>query len=167
MIKITVPSGKQYDAEITTGKSHIINNQNVAPDIVEWNNGLLHILLDNKSYTAELISHDKESRTLELRINQKTVTLYYQDKYDQLLHDLGMDEALSQKATDLRAPMPGLVVEVAVSEGDEVKKGDKILVLEAMKMENILKAASDGTVKKINVDKSNAVEKNQVLIEFH
>ena len=62
--------------------------------------------------------------------------------------------------------MPGLVLDIRVVEGDAVKKGDPILVLEAMKMENIIKSPTDGIVKKINVKKGVAVEKSQVLIHF-
>ena len=77
-----------------------------------------------------------------------------------------MDALHAKKAADLKAPMPGLVVEVSVSEGQEIKKGDKLVVLEAMKMENILKSPADGVVKKVNVKKGNTVEKNEVLILF-
>ena len=62
--------------------------------------------------------------------------------------------------------MPGLVLDILVKVGDEVKKGDPLMILEAMKMENILKSASDGVIKKINVEKKQAVEKGQVLINF-
>ena len=57
-------------------------------------------------------------------------------------------------------------MEVSVTEGQELKKGDKVLVLEAMKMENILKAPDDAVVKKVHVAKGNTVEKNAVLITF-
>ena len=62
--------------------------------------------------------------------------------------------------------MPGLVIEARVKVGDVVKKGGAVIVLEAMKMENILKSPSDGVVKKITVEKGAVVEKNQVLVIF-
>ena len=83
-----------------------------------------------------------------------------------LLEQLGMNNANSAKVNDLKAPMPGLVVAIKVNVGDTVKKGDTILILEAMKMENILKAAGEGTVKAIRVSTKQNVEKNQVMIEF-
>ena len=64
------------------------------------------------------------------------------------------------------APMPGLILDVVVSEGDEVEKGDKLLVLEAMKMENILKSPEDGSIKKIKVRKGKVVEKNDMLVSI-
>jgi biotin carboxyl carrier protein len=83
-----------------------------------------------------------------------------------LLKSLGFDDLNAKKVNEIKAPMPGLVLDVRVSEGDTVKKGDAILVLEAMKMENIIKSPTDGIIKKINVKKGVAVEKNQVLINF-
>ena len=63
-------------------------------------------------------------------------------------------------------PMPGMVLNVLVKEGDAVKKGDELLVLEAMKMENNIKAPGDGIVSEISVKSGDKVEKNQILIRF-
>ena len=82
------------------------------------------------------------------------------------MHSLGMDNVASSKVNQIKAPMPGMVLNVLVNEGTEVKKGDVLLVLEAMKMENMLKSPTDGVIKKIAVQKGNAVEKNQLLIQF-
>jgi biotin carboxyl carrier protein len=62
--------------------------------------------------------------------------------------------------------MPGLIVDVGVEVGQDVKKGDKLLVLNAMKMENIIKAPADGKVRQVLVNNGQNVEKNQVLIQF-
>jgi biotin carboxyl carrier protein len=67
---------------------------------------------------------------------------------------------------ELKAPMPGLVVDFLVEIGQEVQTGDKLMILEAMKMENVIKASGQGIVKKINVIKGQSVEKSQILIEF-
>lgn len=68
--------------------------------------------------------------------------------------------------TTLKAPMPGLVVRVAVEEGAKVEAGSPLVVLEAMKMENELRAASAGTVKAIHIQPGTAVEKGALLVEF-
>ena len=144
----------------------IIDGKPGNPDIKVIGPGVFSILLNNRSFVAEVLKADRSAKTFTIRVNSNTYMLQVTDKYDRLLHDLGMDAASSSKATDLKAPMPGLVVDVSISEGMDVRKGDKLIVLEAMKMENILKAAADGKVKKINVVKGNTVEKNAVLIQF-
>jgi biotin carboxyl carrier protein len=80
--------------------------------------------------------------------------------------DLGMDKLAAVGVQEVKAPMPGMVLNIIVSTGDEVKKGDALLVLEAMKMENIIKSPRDGKVKTVKAIKGTAVEKNQSLIVF-
>jgi len=62
--------------------------------------------------------------------------------------------------------MPGLIIDLKIKAGDTVKSGDQLLILEAMKMENIIKSPGDGIVKFIKVKKGDSVEKGQVLLEF-
>lgn len=125
-----------------------------------------HVLRENKSYEVEIVKADPAAKTVTVKVNGHNYPLEIKDKYDELLHSLGMDKVGSVKVNELKAPMPGLVLDIVVSEGQAVKKGDPIVVLEAMKMENILKSPADVTVKKIAVKKGTAVEKNQVLILF-
>jgi propionyl-CoA carboxylase alpha chain len=63
-------------------------------------------------------------------------------------------------------PMPGLVVSIAVKEGQEVKAGETVAVVEAMKMENVLRAEIDGTVKKINAKPGDSLAVDAVILEF-
>ncbi len=80
---------------------------------------------------------------------------------------MGIDITAGKKVNYIKAPMPGLVLNVAVAEGQAIKKGDPILVLEAMKMENVIKAPADGAIRKISVNKGDKVEKNQVMVSLH
>src|SRR5262249_51720501 len=125
-----------------------------------------HVLFNNTSYTIDLVKLNSEERSMVVRVNAVKFTLQLKDKYDELLHNLGLDNLVSKKVNDIKAPMPGMVLNILVKEGDSVKKGDALLILEAMKMENILKSPSDGTIKKIAAVKGTAVEKNQLLIQF-
>jgi biotin carboxyl carrier protein len=125
-----------------------------------------HVLHNNKSYTVELIHFDKDEKQCTLLVNNKEMNVSIEDRFDALLHQLGMDNMNSQKVNEVKAPMPGLVLNVLVKPGEEVAKGDGLLVLEAMKMENIIKSPTDGVIKSVEVEQSNAVEKNQVLIKF-
>ncbi len=144
-----------------------LDDKKLKPDIFEVRDGVFHVIINNRSYNAELVQHNPEEKTFSIRVNNNIYSVLLQDKYDELLKELGLDSQSSRRAADLKAPMPGLVVEVAVAEGQEVKKGDKLIVLEAMKMENILKASADATVKKVNAVKGRTVEKNETLIVFN
>jgi propionyl-CoA carboxylase alpha chain len=73
---------------------------------------------------------------------------------------------LSDSEKSVRCPMPGLVVSVAVAEGQEIKSGETLAVVEAMKMENILRAERDGTIKKIRVKPGDSVAVDAVIMEF-
>lgn len=125
-----------------------------------------NVLLNHKSYNVTVVDADHDARTFTLRVNSNEYVLEAKDRFDLLLEELGMEDLAGSAVNDLKAPMPGLVLKIHVEAGVVVKKGDPLLVLEAMKMENILKAESDATVKAIHTETSKAVEKNQVLIEF-
>ena len=73
---------------------------------------------------------------------------------------------LSGSEKSIRCPMPGLVVSIAVSEGQEVKAGETLAVIEAMKMENILRAERDGIIKKVHVKPRDSVAVDAVIMEF-
>jgi biotin carboxyl carrier protein len=125
-----------------------------------------HLIFDNASFYAEVLNFDEDGNALSLLINGKKVDCSFKTERDLLLQKLGLSGLQNKKLDVLKAPMPGLVVEINVNVGDDIDKGDAILVLEAMKMENIIKAPLAGKVKKINIAPKQAVEKNQVLIEF-
>ena len=153
--------------EIKPGKSagiFFLNGEEIKIDLVKLKEGSFHVLQKNKSYNVEVVNSNQDEKIFELNVNGNNYTVQLKDRYDELLHQLGMDEMTSHKVNDLKAPMPGLVVTVHVSEGQAVKNGDALVTLEAMKMENVLKASADATVKKIAVKKGQAVEKNEVLI---
>lgn len=166
MYKITINNKETFEVHKEKNNSFRINDREVSPDMVEVRNGMFHVIIDNRSFTAEVVSHNKDEKQFQIRVNHNLYSLKVHDRYDVLLKELGLDALQSKKVSDLKAPMPGLVVDVAVSEGQEVKQGDKLLVLEAMKMENILKSPADAVVKQIKVKKGNTVEKNEILILF-
>ncbi len=145
----------------------LLNGTPFTWDLLPLNATSFHILKDGKSYTAELLEQDPAApKTLRIKINGNVHTLQVQDRMDLLLESLGMGEALVQKINDIKAPMPGLILDIKVQPGQEVKKGDPVLILEAMKMENIIKSPGDGVVSAVKVNVKQNVEKNQVLIVF-
>tara|TARA_B100001093_G_scaffold122138_1_gene114888 strand:- start:3220 stop:3723 length:504 start_codon:yes stop_codon:yes gene_type:complete len=125
-----------------------------------------HVLYKHGSYKVKMVHFDKENKTCVIQVNSNEYVVTLEDRFDALLHQLGMDNINNQKVNELKAPMPGLVLSIMVQPGDSIVKGDGLMVLEAMKMENIIRTPADGIVKSLEVEKSDAVEKNQVLIKF-
>jgi len=125
-----------------------------------------HILLNGKSHIAELIGADYAGKSFDFRINGSNYTVKLADRFDQLVEKLGLSKQGTTKIKEIKAPMPGLVLELHISEGQEVTRGQSLLILEAMKMENIIKSPGEGTIKRILIDKGKPVDKNQLLIEF-
>lgn len=73
----------------------------------------------------------------------------------------------SNSATSVKSPLPGNIMQVYVKEGDQIKKGDKLLMYEAMKMENVILAETEGTVKSIKVQAGDVVQQDDVLLEIN
>jgi biotin carboxyl carrier protein len=143
-----------------------INEKPFACDVISPGSKRFHVLRDNRSYEVEIVEADTTAKTMLIKVNGHSYPLTIADKFDELLHNMGLDKIAGVKINNLKAPMPGLVLNVVVEEGQQIKKGDPVIVLEAMKMENILKSPADLTVKKIMVKKGVAVEKGQVLVSF-
>jgi biotin carboxyl carrier protein len=166
MLKVKVNNQKEHSIVLADVNSGTIDGKAFAWDVIEVKDGSFHVIKDNRSYNVEVIKSDAAEKSFLVSVNGNKYQLNVKDKFDELLKSLGFDDLSAKKVNEIKAPMPGLVLDIRVSEGDTVKKGDPILVLEAMKMENIIKSPTDGTIKKINVKKGLAVEKNQVLINF-
>ena len=157
---------KEFNIEIDTNKEGTINGEPFKLDMLELEKERFHIIRNNKSYNAEVISFDADEKTFKIKVNGNQYQVAMKDKFDLLLQSMGMDSLNSKKVNELKAPMPGLVLDIRVNVGDQIKKGEPLIVLEAMKMENVLKAVADVTIKKIGVEKGQAVEKNQLLLQF-
>lgn len=143
-----------------------VNGNPVNPDWVKTGERTYHAIIENQSLTIELGAVDETGKLLTVLVNGVKYQVALQNQYDALLKQLGMDKLATGKVNLIKAPMPGMVLRIDVKAGDEVKKGDALLVLEAMKMENVIKAAGDGVVKKVVAVERSAVDKGQVLVEF-
>ncbi len=154
-------------AKVNNKFDFVLDGNEKELDIIEVKSGIFHIIKDSKSYNAEVLKTNKEEKSFVIRVNGNKYTIQLKDKYDELLEKLGLSNASSAKVKEVKAPMPGLVVDVRVKVGEEVKKGDALVVLQAMKMENILKCPTDASIKKIHIKKDDTIEKNQLLISFN
>jgi len=143
-----------------------VNDKDFSLDVIETKPNTFNIISDNKSYNVELVDFNKLEKKMDIKINSKVFTTEILEDLDLLLKELGMDSALSAKVNEIKAPMPGLVLDIIAEAGQEVKVGDTILILEAMKMENNIKSPTDGVIKEIKCAKGNSVEKNDILVLF-
>jgi biotin carboxyl carrier protein len=164
MHKVTV---HDQTFEVLSEKNTLtVNGQPLDWDVVAVGPNAFHILYEGRSYNAEILSADAETKSFTIRLNGRTYPAQVKDRFDLLLDQLGMGQAAGSKLAQIKAPMPGLIVDIRVQPGQTVAKGDTVLILEAMKMENVIKAPGDATVKAVRVQPRENVEKNQVLVEF-
>ncbi len=165
MLKTTINNKSNFAVDQVDGQ-WIINDSPAALDIQVQPNGLISVLLDNKSYTATVEKVDTKAKELVLKIDGQPYTVAIKEPIDQLLSSMGLDLKAMQKIEPVKAPMPGMVLKVLVEPGQQINKGDGLLILEAMKMENVLKATGPATVKAIKINERTAVEKGTILIEL-
>jgi len=165
MLKIKVNSKFNYEVESDNGDL-TVNGRAIDTDLVRIDNRTFHIIHKGKSYHTELVSINRDDKTCVVKVGTNIYSMQITDQYDELLHQLGMDNLTANKISEIKAPMPGLVIRILASEGDQVEKGGNLFVLEAMKMENIIKAVSDVKIKTVKVKAGDKVEKNQVVMVF-
>jgi acetyl/propionyl-CoA carboxylase alpha subunit len=167
MLKVTV-NDKVHNVEFTSNDKcrGLLNGEEFTWSPVPLGKDVFHVLKDNKSFTLEVLAHDPSAKTFRIRVNGNTYSLKVNDRYDDLLRALGFESGGEGAIKEIKAPMPGLVLDILVKEGDLLAKGVPMMVLEAMKMENLLKSPMEAEVKKIHVKKGQVVEKNQILLSF-
>ncbi|MEZ4923145.1 MAG: acetyl-CoA carboxylase biotin carboxyl carrier protein subunit [Crocinitomicaceae bacterium] len=144
----------------------LLDEKNSALRIDSLHQGVYKIITGGKEHVIEVLAVDLDTKTMSIRHLHNVYDIAFKNDLDRVLDSMGIKRSSDNVNTDIKAPMPGKVINVVVKEGDKVEKGDAILILEAMKMENVLKAEIDCSIKKVHVSSSENVEKNQVLIEL-
>lgn len=144
------------------GKELIISKEDIE-NIKTHDQGSRIISYQDKLFEISNTDGKKEGR---ITINHNKFDYHILDKYDQVVEELGMDTVKEVKSTNIYAPMPGLILDIAVKVNEEVEEGQIVLILEAMKMENVIRASGKGTVRKILFDLNDKVEKGQLIIEI-
>lgn len=165
MLQLTINDKRTFAAEQEEGK-WILDGKPADWDASRQPNGLVSVLLNGKSYTAIVEKVDRAAKEVWIRVDGQVYRTSIKEPIDQLLANMGLDMKALKKAEPVKAPMPGLVLKVLVEPGQQINKGDGLVILEAMKMENILKATAPATVKAIKVTERTAVDKGAVLIEL-
>ncbi|MBD3380771.1 MAG: acetyl-CoA carboxylase biotin carboxyl carrier protein subunit [candidate division Zixibacteria bacterium] len=127
------------------------------------NNSEIQLLIDNRSYDVEVV---KQNGNFNVFIYGREYTLYAEDERLAKIREVAGMGPGGVSENELNAPMPGLVTKVLKAVGDDVKKGESVVIVEAMKMENELKAPLDGIIKEIKVKEGQSIDKNAVLVVF-
>ena len=138
----------------------------LAGTIIHKQGDVYRFLYNEKLCDIRVMDYDAEHKTYQVNVNGYRLKIQRSDKIDQLIQKLGFNQPPKVALKQVLAPMPGLVKEVYIKVGDEVHTGDNLFILEAMKMENIIKAAGDGVITSIAVKQGDKVEKNGLLAKL-
>ncbi|MEK6513228.1 acetyl-CoA carboxylase biotin carboxyl carrier protein subunit [Myroides odoratimimus] len=130
------------------------------------NESTYHVLKNNRSYDVEILENHFTDKNYTVNVNGNNYSVNIQTELDKLINQLGFSLNSTKQVNSIKAPMPGLILDILVTAGQEVAENDNLLILEAMKMENNLSSPRAGIIKSINVTKGATVDKGLVLIEF-
>jgi len=165
MYQVKVNDKASFQVDFS-GKEMKVNEQIINWDLVNTQDQQYSIIADGKTFQVIVERIDKQAKQVFLRINNNSYKFDIQEPIDQLLEKMGLNLNANKKVEPIKAPMPGLILKVLVEEGQEIKKGEPVLILEAMKMENVFKATTDAVIKSIKIKEGQAVEKSTILIEL-
>lgn len=157
----------KYKVKVNGSLEFDITNENMSQlDAVETAPQTFHILQNNKPFKAQLVDSNFNRKNYTIEVNNNTYNVEISNPLDLLIEKLGFAFGTSKQVNSIKAPMPGLILDIHVKTGQEVKENDPLLILEAMKMENIITSPRDGIIKLVNIKKGDAIEKGHLLIEF-
>lgn len=159
---VTAIDGQNFEIEVVDERHIRIGERVLEADFQSVSGQpVFSLILDGKSYEA-FVYQNEENWDVLLRGRQYQVKV--EDERERRLKTSAGGGGTSGGEFQLKAPMPGLVVAVTVSEGQEVKKGQVLLILESMKMQNELKSPRDGVVGRVRVNAGESVEQKQTLL---
>ena len=155
-------------------KTAFVNNHQIVIDdlllneysITNKSNNEITLQKNGVKYNCRVLYYDTVSNILHLKINGSIVKVTIKKDIELLLEKIGIGNADAQSIKELKAPMPGVVLDIKVKKGDSIVKEDPLVILEAMKMENVLTSPMDGIVSSVEVSEKETVEKNTLLIKF-
>ena len=137
-----------------------------AVDMVKKPTDVYNLIKDHRSVNVKIVSSDIATKKLTIEVEGENFEVEIKDELDIVLEKMGFGFSSQKQVKEIKAPMPGLVLEIVVSEGQEVKEGETILILQAMKMENSIAIQNNATIKRILVTAGQPVDKGQLLIEL-
>ncbi len=153
---------KEYEIIIESEHAVIVNGERHEIDFQYLDGGgILSLLLNHRSLEAVINEHDD---TWEVLTKGELYSVQVQDERAYRLAQARGTAVTVTGEVSINSPMPGLIVSVPVAEGEVVHKGDKVIILESMKMENELRSPRDGVISRVLVNQGDSVEKDQVLL---
>lgn len=135
-------------------------------DLFKQQGNIFHLIHENNSHQADLVDSDFLNRAYSIRVNSNIYNVKIQRPIDEVVHKMGYALRSAKTVDSIKAPMPGIIIDLKVEKGQKVKKGDTLLILEAMKMENAIVSPKDTTIKDVYTIVGETVDKNKLLIDF-
>lgn len=158
---------KEFKVKVNDENNFNLTSEDVRNlDIIPAGNNSYHLIHQHQSLEVRVTHQDFNQRQVDVEISGNKFRVEIGTSLDQLIEEMGFSAGAATSVNQVKAPMPGLILDVMIKEGQQVKKGDSLLVLEAMKMENTIVAPGDGLVKNLGVEAGLTVEKNQLLLEL-
>ena len=154
----------KYTINVANEEFHVDTQEVQELNIVQVNDTVFHLLDNYQAYQIERLPAKNSFKEMIVSVNGNDYKVKIKDTYDEQVKNMGLLSTTSQKVNDIQAPMPGLVIDVLVESGEEISEGTPLVVLSAMKMENIILSPNEGIIKSIEVEKDQAVDKGQLLI---
>jgi biotin carboxyl carrier protein len=162
-------SEKNIEVVMKDNKTAFVNDSKAEYEHKFISENIMVLRVNNKNYIVKAESdadEDMKDTAFDIDVKSDVTKLHCKSELDVLMEKFSKNRGDVKLKTDITSPMPGAIVKINVKEGQKVKKGEVFLVLEAMKMENELKAASDCTIQKIFVEEKKSVEKGQILLKL-
>ncbi len=157
---------EQYRVTVNSTETNLTEESLADENLISLPDNGISLIVKNRSFRSSIVNIDQNKKTVTLLVDGILYNARVETGLDIQLKTMGFGNASTKTLKEIKAPMPGMVLEVNTAEGENVEAGTKLLVLEAMKMENVIAIPAPGKIKKILVKKGEAVQKNQVLIEL-
>jgi biotin carboxyl carrier protein len=157
---------EQFIIKIGEAKHTIKRSEVESLDIIKKSSDQFHLLYNGKSYNIKLDKSNANSKQIFVELNGTRYVADILDELDSLVEKMGLSSSGNKISGFIKAPMPGLILDVLVESGQSIEKGDPLFILEAMKMENVIKAVDSALVKEVHVRKGQTVDKSQLILEL-
>ena len=156
-------SAEKTEVQFTDADKVKINNKEYTYDYRFINDNVLILRMNDNNYSLT-VSKNEDEDYFEVNLNSAVYNIVSKNELDLLIESMSGKKGDSSEKKEIYSPRPGIIKKLNVTEGQNVTKGQVLFVLEAMKMENEIKAKKDCVIKKVNVEEMKSVEKNELLI---